>query len=929
MMKRPDTLSKMADTSPAGAVAAGGLVGSSHTEGNDRSADPAQPARDGLARCRRVFPAAGGLGRYYSLAALGDMIGHDLSRLPVSLRIVLESLVRNCDGTAVTMDHIRALATWRPNDLREDEIPFVVARIIVPDSSGIPLLADLAAMRDVAVDMGKSPDLIQPKVDVDLIIDHSAQVDFAGNADALRKNLELEYQRNSERYQFLKWSRQAFSGVRVIPPGFGIIHQINLEYLAPGVQNDGDIFYPDTLVGADSHTPMINALGVVAWGVGGIEAEAGMLGEPIYFLTPDVVGVELTNTLRPGVTATDAVLAIVERLRKARVVGCFIEYFGDGASSLSATDRATIANMTPETGATIGFFSVDERTLEYYRSVGRSQEQVANLEAYWRAQQIWGIPKRGDIDYTSIIEIDLASIDPSVAGPRRPQDRIGLSNLPRSFTSMLSAPASAAGFGRPAVSPDARLGLSDGSVVLAAITSCTNTSNPALMLGAGLLAKKAVEKGLTVPEWVKTSFSPGSRVVSAYLCEAGLQSHLDRLGFQPVGYGCMTCLGNSGPLQPEVEQKIAEDNLVVAAVLSGNRNFEARIHPAIKANFLMSPALVVAFALAGRADFDFERQPLGADASGHPVLLADIWPSADEIESLMHHATQAARFRSEYGSVDRGDALWHELREGRGDVFPWEPGSTYIKKPPFFDGFLMEPAQSKPIRNARLLALFGDSLTTDHISPGGSIKATSAAGRYLLSRGVAASDFNSYIARRGNHEVMVRGTFANVRIRNLMVPGEEGGVTAHQPGGETVTIYEAATRYADDGVPLIVVAGMEYGTGSSRDWAAKGTMLLGVRAVVAKSFERIHRSNLIGMGVLPCQFDAGSDPAALNLTGRETFDIVGLEGPIRPKQGARLVIRDEGGAREVPVTVRIDTPIEAEYYRHGGILPYVLRSRLA
>ncbi len=883
----------------------------------------------GIAACLRDFVGGTAAGRYYSLAALGESLGQDVARMPVSLRIVLESLVRNCDGKAITREHVAALAGWRPGAARVDEIPFIVTRIIVPDSSGIPLLADLAAMRDVAIGLGKDPGLIQPKVDVDFIIDHSAQVDHSGTDDALAKNLQLEFERNGERYRFLKWASQAFPRVRVVPPGFGIIHQINLERLAPGVQHDGDLHFPDTLVGADSHTPMINALGVVAWGVGGIEAEAAMLGEPMYFLTPDVIGVELKNGLRPGVTATDAVLTIVERLRQAKAVNCFIEYFGEGARSLSATDRATISNMTPETGATIGFFAVDERTLDYYRSVGRTQTQIDALEAYWKAQGIWGIPARGDIDYSRTIEIDLAQVEPSVAGPQRPQDRVPLSALARNFAELLTRPKAAKGFGRPADVAKPAIGVRDGSVVLAAITSCTNTSNPALMIGAGLLAKKAAARGLRAPAWVKTSFSPGSRAVTRYLAEAGLQQHLDALGFQPVGYGCMTCLGNSGPLRGDVEQTIADGDLVAAAVLSGNRNFEARIHPAIRANFLMSPALVVAFALAGRVDIDFEREAIANDPDGKPVKLADIWPTDAEIGAEMHHATRADLFRSEYASMDRGDDFWRALPSTTGDNFVWKGDSTYIKKPPFFGDFAMAVRPPEHIHGARLLAAFGDSLTTDHISPGGAIKKTSSAGAYLLANGVPASDFNSYISRRGNHEVMMRGTFANIRIRNLLTPDEEGGVTILQPEGTKTTIYDAAMRYAERGVPLIVIAGHEYGTGSSRDWAAKGTMLLGVKAVLAKGFERIHRSNLIGMGILPCQFEADFDIAGLNLTGAETFDLLGTENSVAHKQKIVLRVKSAAGVREIPMLLRIDTPVEAEYYRNRGILPYVLRSTLS
>lgn len=885
----------------------------------------------GLNACVRHFDyGAGQSGTYYSLPALVDAGFGDVSRLPVSLRIVLESLLRNMDGTAITEHNVRALASWRPTAPRNEEIPFVVSRIIVPDSSGVPLLADLAAMRDTAVALGADAGLIEPKVGVDFIIDHSAQVDFSGTDDALSRNLALEFARNGERYGFLKWARQAFNGVRVVPPGFGIIHQINLEHLSPGLQQRDGVYFPDTLVGADSHTPMINALGVVGWGVGGIEAEVGMLGEPIYFLTPDVIGIELTGALRPGVTATDAVLTIVEQVRGANVVGSFLEYFGEGAASLSATDRATIANMTPETGATIGFFPIDERTLEYYRGVGRSEEALAALEAYLRAQSLWGFSQPGEIDFTRTISIDLGSVEPSVAGPRRPQDRLALDALAPDFSAQLSAPVEQGGFGRPRPSGDHDPNrVTDGSIVLAAITSCTNTSNPALMLGAGLLARKAVERGLTVSPTVKTSFSPGSRAVSGYLAKAGLQPYLDQLGFQPVGYGCMTCLGNSGPLRPGVEEQIVEGGLVTASVLSGNRNFEARIHAAIQANFLMSPALVVALAIAGRVDIAVEREPIGTDRAGKPVMLRELWPSGEEIADYLHFATDASLYRDVYADVGKGDRLWQDLVGGTGRTFSWRDDSTYIKKPPFFDDFTIALPAQRSVRGARLLAMFGDSLTTDHISPGGSIKPSSPAGRYLSDHGITQTDFNSYISRRGNHEVMVRGTFANVRIRNHLTPDEVGGVTVHQPSGTRMSIFDAAKAYAEQGVPLIIIAGKEYGTGSSRDWAAKGSSLLGVRAVFAMSFERIHRSNLIGMGVLPCQFAGDFDIASLAIDGSETFDLLGIDGPIAPRQDAVLRISGARGTQDIPVTVRIDTPIEADYYANGGIVPYVLRSILA
>jgi aconitate hydratase len=881
-------------------------------------------------RCLRTFaPHPGVAARYFALPALEEAGLGRISRLPVSIRIVVESLLRHCDGVAVTEAAVRALAAWQPNAPRTAEIPFFVARIVLPDGSGIPMLADLAAMRDAAHRLGREARLVEPRVDVALVVDHSVQVDHAGTPDALRLNLEAEFRRNGERFRFVKWATQAFKALRVVPPGFGIIHQVNLEYLSVGVHQRDGIFFPDTLLGADSHTPMINGIGVLGWGAGGIEAEAGMLGQPVYFLTPDVVGVELKNRLRPGVTMTDAVLAIVQALRQVNVVNKFVEYFGEGAAALAASDRATIANMTAEAGATIGFFPVDQRTAEHYATVGRSEEEVAAFRAYWQAQSMWGMPLAGDIDYSSTLAIDLAQVVPSVAGPHRPQDRIPLADLRRSVAVNLGKPAEPGDAGPNTGLARASGVLRDGSIVLAAITSCTNTSNPRLMLMAGLLARKAAERGLVAAPWVRTSFSPGSRVVSRYLEAAGLQPWLDRLGYQPVGYGCMTCLGNSGPLDPAIEQAIAENNLVVAAALSGNRNFEARIHPAIKANFLMSPPLVLAFAIAGRIDIDLEHDPLGTDAHGRSVMLADIWPADAEVDAVMHHATDSAHFRRAYAAVAEGTELWRALLDRSGPLYAWEATSTYLRQPPFFADFSLQPQPRPPIVGARALAIFGDSITTDHISPGGSISPGSPAGRYLRDQGVAIADFNSYISRRANYEVMMRSTFANVRIRNLMLAGEEGAVTVHQPDGRRMSIYDAATLYAQEQVPLIVFAGQEYGVGSSRDSAGKGTKLLGIRAVIAGSFERIHRNNLVGMGVLPCQFESGTDARTLALDGSEAYDIVGVGSVVRPGQRATLRILGAGGVREVPVLVRIDTPVEAEYWRHGGILPYVLRDLLA
>jgi aconitate hydratase len=863
-------------------------------------------------------------GSYASLPALEALGLGAISRLPYSLRIVLESLVRHAgdrdDGEAA----VRALAAWQPRSGRNDEIPFVVARIIAPDASGIPLLADLAAMRDRAVDLGIAGARIEPLVPVDLIVDHSLEVERAGTPDALVYNARRDIERNEERYTFLKWAAQAFRAVRVIPPGAGIIHQINLEHLARGVLQRDGMLIPDTLVGTDSHTSMVNGIGVLGWGVGGIEAEAGMLGQPIYFLTPDVVGVELVGTLPAGVTTTDLVLTVVERLREAKVVGKFVEFFGDGTTLLPATDRATIANMAPEYGATAALFPVDENTLAYYRAVGRREEEIAMVKAYYTAQRMFGVPPAGAIDFSDVIRIDLGAVVPSVAGPRRPQDRIALGDLQARFRELLAAPISVGGFGKSAT-PRGRE-LSHGDVVIAAITSCSNTSNPQVLLAAGLLARNAVERGLRAAPHVKTSFTPGSRVVGEYMAAAGLQPSLDALGFHIVGYACATCMGNSGPLPPAIDADIKRGDLVVASVLSGNRNFEARIHQAVKANFLMSPPLVVAFAIAGRIDIDFATEPLGTDRHGSDVFLRDIWPRPADIEAVLPLSQDPAMARRVYADVGRGSPAWHALRDLEGPRYAWESDSSYLREPPFFARIDREVPAPTPIRGARALAILGDSVTTDHVSPGGNIAPASPAGKYLESRGVRVADFNTYIARRANHEVMVRGTFGNVRLRNRMVPGVEGGMTFHARDREVTSIYEAATRYANEGTPLIVFAGEEYGTGSSRDWAAKGPKLLGVRAVVAKSFERIHRSNLVGMGILPCEFGPGVDSTSLGLDGTESFDLVDIEGGIRPRQEARLrITRADGTITETPVRVRVDTPVEAAYIAHGGILPYVFR----
>jgi aconitate hydratase len=885
---------------------------------------------------RKEFPLKSGKGTYYSVPSLEEAGVAPVSRLPVSIRIVLESVLRNFDGKRITENHIRELANWKPKAKRTEEIPFVVARVVLQDFTGVPLLADLAAMRNVAESMGKNPKKIEPLVPVNLVVDHSVQIDHYNTPTALQDNMALEFERNSERYKFMKWGMQAFDTFRVVPPGIGIVHQVNLEYLARGVQVKDGVYYPDTLVGTDSHTTMINGIGVVGWGVGGIEAEAGMLGQPVYFLTPDVVGVHLKGRLPEGVTATDLVLTVTEMLRKAKVVGKFVEFFGEGASSLALPDRATIANMAPEYGATMGFFPVDDETVAYFKATGRTDEEIDAFVNYWKAQGMYGIPKAGQCDYSETLELDLSSIKPSVAGPKRPQDRIELSNLKSKMEQLLVQPVAEGGYGKPAGSPAARkatakpgIGLADADVLIAAITSCTNTSNPGVLLAAGLLAKKAVARGLKVNPWVKTSLAPGSRVVTEYLNKAGLQDSLDQLGFRTAGYGCTTCIGNAGPLDADLEDTIVKNDLVGCAVLSGNRNFEARIHANIRANFLMSPPLVVAFAIAGHVNIDMANEPLGQDGQGKPVFLKDIWPTQQEVADVMKYATDAETYRSLYADFTKDNPLWNNIPSSTGLVYSWE-ASTYIAKPPFFDGFAMTPGKSGNISNARALGIFGDSITTDHISPAGSIKPSSPAGVYLQAKGVAVKDFNSYGSRRGNHEVMMRGTFANVRIKNLMVPGTEGGITLHQPSGEQMAIYDAAMKYVADQVPTMVFAGEEYGTGSSRDWAAKGTQLLGVKAVVAKSFERIHRSNLVGMGVLPCQFKDGASVQSLKLDGSETFDIAGVDGEIKPQQDVTLTIhRKDGSTEKVALLLRIDTPIEVDYYRHGGILPFVLRDLMA
>jgi aconitate hydratase A / 2-methylisocitrate dehydratase len=891
---------------------------------------------------KKFTTASGVTGEYYSLPALEKAGLGKISRLPVSIRIVLESVLRNCDGKKVSEDHIRQIAQWAPTAARTDEIPFVVARVVLQDFTGVPLLCDLAAMRGVAERMGKNPKVIEPLVPVDLVVDHSVQVDHYGTKDALDLNMKIEFKRNVERYKFMKWGMQAFDTFKVVPPGIGIVHQVNLEYLARGVHQRDGVYYPDSLVGTDSHTTMINGIGVVGWGVGGIEAEAGMLGQPVYILTPDVVGVHLIGRLADGVTATDLVLTVTEMLRKAKVVGKFVEFFGIGAASLAVPDRATLGNMAPEYGATMGFFAVDDKTVDYLTKTGRTAQEIEAFESYFRAQDMFGIPMAGSIDYSQTVELDLSTVVPSLAGPKRPQDRIELPKMKSAFNTLFSKPTAENGFNQPADKlakryatklPGVEIG--NGDVLIAAITSCTNTSNPGVLLAAGLLAKKAAAKGLKVKPHVKTSLAPGSRVVTEYLTKAGLLSELEKLNFYLAGYGCTTCIGNAGPLDPSIEESITQNDLICAAVLSGNRNFEARIHPNIKANFLASPPLVVAYAIAGRANIDMTTEPLGDGSDGQPVFLRDIWPSTEEVGAVMQYATDPATFRRLYGDFTKDNPLWNSIPTSVGQVYTWD-ASTYIAEPPFFEGFTMTPAAMPAIHNARALGIFGDSVTTDHISPAGSIKPTSPAGTYLLEHDVGVPDFNSYGSRRGNHEVMMRGTFANVRIKNLMLPVKadgsrvEGGVTLMQPDGKQVPIYDAAMAYIARGTPTVIFAGEEYGTGSSRDWAAKGTQLLGVKAVIARSFERIHRSNLVGMGVLPCQFKGTDTVTSLGIDGSEEFDVIGLEAGIRPQMDISLVIhRKDGTSKTVPVLLRIDTPIEVDYYQHGGILPFVLRELLA
>lgn len=904
--------------------------------------------------------------KFYSLPALAEQAGmKNIARLPVSIRIVLESVLRNCDGKKVFESDVKELANWCPKQTSSKEIPFLVSRVVLQDFTGVPLLVDLAAMRDAVKDLGKDPSIIEPLVPVDLVVDHSVQVDRSGSASAFLENLKFEFSRNKERYQFLKWGQQAFETFSVVPPAIGIVHQVNLEYLAKVVFEKKGVLYPDTLVGTDSHTTMINGLGIVGWGVGGIEAESGMLGQPVYFKTPEVVGVHLTGELPEGTTATDLTLRITEMLREAKVVGKFVEFYGKGASKLSLADRATIANMAPEYGATMGFFPVDEKSLDYLRLTGRNEEHIKLVKDYYEAQEMFGIPRQGQIDYSLNLELNIDEIVPCVSGPKRPQDRIEVPSLKHRFSSLLKMPKAEGGFGIPndelnkkiqIFAPIAAGGndelrnkdvdlkqndrevqeleqapkISHGQVLIAAITSCTNTSNPSVMIAAGLVARKAREKGLKVNPLVKTSLGPGSRVVTDYLKATNLQGDLDALGFHLVGYGCTTCIGNSGPLDPTIEEVIKSENIVGASVLSGNRNFEARVHSSLKASFLMSPPLVVAYALAGNININLAKDSIGKDRDGNAVYLKDIWPSNEEIEALVLSGLKPSMFKEKYGDLVSANPEWNAVKSSEGSIYSWDNNSTYIQSPPFFERFGMEAGTIKDLIDLRPLAIAGDSITTDHISPAGAIKTDSPAGRYLTENGVHQRDFNSFGSRRGNDRIMTRGTFANVRFKNKMADGKEGGYTKLMPESKPIDIYYACQEYKKRGSDLIIITGEDYGMGSSRDWAAKGTALLGVKAVVAKSFERIHRSNLIGMGVLPFQFPEGVSDDSLRLTGEETFSLTGLTDQLKPGQLVPMEIKYPGGSYQiVELTVRIDTEIEIEYYRHGGILKYVLRDILS
>ena len=882
-----------------------------------------------LLNTRRTLESGGLECSYYSLPALAEAGIGSITTLPVSLRILLESLLRNYDGHQITEEDVTNLANWDARSPKAEEIPFKPARVVAQDFTGVPLVVDIAAMRSAVAALGGDARMIEPLVPVDLVIDHSIQVDAYGSEDAFQFNTQREFERNKERYEFLKWGQQAFEKFNIIPPSIGIVHQVNLEYLAKVVMSEDSLAYPDTVVGTDSHTTMINGLGIVGWGVGGIEAEAAMLGQPVYILTPEVLGVHLTGELQEGITATDLVLTVTQRLRAAAVVDKFVEFFGEGVEALSLPDRATLSNMCPEYGATIGFFPPDAETMRYLRLTGRDEAHVDLVESYLKAQGMFGIPRLGEVEYSDVLEINLTDIEPSIAGPKRPQDRIALPDVKETFTELLTRPVAEDGFGVTETDSD-NDGITHGSIVISAITSCTNTSNPSVMIGAGLLAKKAVEKGLRVRDYVKTSLAPGSRVVTEYLQNTGLLPYLEELGYNVVGYGCTTCIGNSGPLNDVVQEAIDAGNLVTASVLSGNRNFEARVHPEIKANFLMSPPLVVAYGLAGRIDIDLATDPIGHNDAGEAVYLKDIWPTRQEIAEMIGAAVDRQTFREMYESIGNQAPEWEELAGAIGVLYPWNERSTYVQHPPFFEGFDREPAPISDIVDARVLGIFGDSVTTDHISPAGAIAAASPAGEYLQERGVEIRDFNTYGSRRGNDRVMSRGTFANRRVRNLMTPDVEGGYTLQYPEGTQATIYEAALQYSENSVPTVIFAGQDYGMGSSRDWAAKGPKLLGVKAVVVESYERIHRSNLIGMGILPLQFKDGENVQTLNLDGSEIISITGFADNLEPGQMATMkIVRANGETETTELLIRIDSPVEVEYYKHGGILDYVIRNFLS
>lgn len=890
---------------------------------------------------RTSFEVNGKTYQYYRLSALEDAGIGKISRLPYSIKVLLESVLRQVDGRVIKNEHVENLAKWGTAAVQDIDVPFKPSRVILQDFTGVPAVVDLASLRKAMADLGGDPDKINPEITVDLVIDHSVQVDKAGTEDSLQFNMDLEFKRNEERYKFLSWAQKSFDNYRAVPPATGIVHQVNLEYLAPVVhvqEVDGALVaYPDSLVGTDSHTTMINGIGVLGWGVGGIEAEAGMLGQPSYFPVPEVIGVKLTGSLPSGVTATDVALKVTQVLRAKGVVGKFVEFFGPGLSSMPLADRATVANMAPEYGATCGFFPIDEASLNYLRLTGREEEQVRVVEEYCKANGLFFTADSEDPIYTELVEIDLSTIEPSLSGPKRPQDLILLSDMQAAFRKAVTAPVGNQGFGfteaefdkqLTATVEDEEVTMKTGAIAIAAITSCTNTSNPYVLIGAGLVAKKAIEKGLSVPAYVKTSLAPGSKVVTEYLNKSGLTPYLDQLGFNTVGYGCTTCIGNSGPLDLGLEKAIADNDLLVTSVLSGNRNFEGRIHPLVKANYLASPPLVVAYAIAGTVDVDLRNDVLGTDKDGNNVYFADIWPTAEEIEAVVGSVVTTEVFKKEYERVFDSNERWNEIQTSNEALYTWDTESTYIQNPPFFEGLSAEPGEVEPLAGLRIVGKFGDSVTTDHISPAGSIGKNTPAGRYLLEKGVQPVDFNSYGSRRGNHEVMMRGTFANIRIKNQIAPGTEGGYTTYWPTGEVTSIYDAAMKYKEDGTGLLVVAGKDYGMGSSRDWAAKGTNLLGIKAVIAESFERIHRSNLVLMGVLPLQFKDGESVETLGLAGDETFAIH-VDKDVKPRDVVKVTATDvKGGVKEFEVVARFDSEVEIDYYRHGGILQMVLREKL-